>query len=200
MLPRTENGSVLAVNFLTFDILITLLMVGPNIMAHLPGILYRPLSLCRLAFRDHHSSSERNSIATHHEEKGPGKYLGILCVCETKVSRHIIEYKIWWEMVRDFSLDFQAWHQYNVPGQRVGTISVCYWLPAPAGLISFGRMQSTNIWLVASQQHKKILERTIPDVLKLSIARKIENNLFSKVFEYFDAKCSFAEPNIKLWW
>jgi hypothetical protein len=30
-------------------------------------------------------------------------------------------------------------------------------------------------------QHKKILERTIPDVLKLSIARKIENNLFSKV-------------------
>jgi len=31
------------------------------------------------------------------------------------------------------------------------------------------------------QQHKKILERTIPDVLKLSIARKIENNLFSKI-------------------
>ncbi len=30
-------------------------------------------------------------------------------------------------------------------------------------------------------QHKKILERTIPDVLKLSIARRIENNLFSKV-------------------
>ncbi len=30
-------------------------------------------------------------------------------------------------------------------------------------------------------QHKKILERTIPDALKLNIARKIENNLFSKV-------------------
>lgn len=30
-------------------------------------------------------------------------------------------------------------------------------------------------------QHKKILERTIPDGLKLSIARKIENNLFSRV-------------------
>jgi hypothetical protein len=36
-----------------------------------------------------------------------------------------------------------------------------------------------------SIQHKKILERTIPDALKLSIARKIENNLFSKV--NFDA-------------
>ncbi len=30
-------------------------------------------------------------------------------------------------------------------------------------------------------QHKKILERTLPEALKLSIARKIENNLFSKV-------------------
>jgi hypothetical protein len=38
------------------------------------------------------------------------------------------------------------------------------------------------IFELAFQQHKKILERTIPDVLKLSIARKIENNLFSKVF------------------
>jgi hypothetical protein len=36
-------------------------------------------------------------------------------------------------------------------------------------------------------QHKKILERTIPDALKLSIARKIENNLFSKVC-YIDRK------------
>ena len=30
-------------------------------------------------------------------------------------------------------------------------------------------------------QHKQILERTLPDALKLSIAKKIENNLFSKV-------------------
>ncbi len=30
-------------------------------------------------------------------------------------------------------------------------------------------------------KHKKILERTIPDSLKLSIAKTIENNLFSKV-------------------
>ncbi len=41
------------------------------------------------------------------------------------------------------------------------------------------------IFELAFQQHKKILERTIPDVLKLSIARKIENNLFSKVFWTF---------------
>ena len=30
-------------------------------------------------------------------------------------------------------------------------------------------------------QHKAILERKLPDNLKLSIAKKIENNLFSKV-------------------
>ena len=32
-------------------------------------------------------------------------------------------------------------------------------------------------------QHKKILERSLPDTLKLSIAKKIENNLFSKVIQ-----------------
>ncbi len=37
-------------------------------------------------------------------------------------------------------------------------------------------------------QHKKILERTIPDALKLSIARKIENNLFSKVCQLYLVK------------
>jgi hypothetical protein len=31
-------------------------------------------------------------------------------------------------------------------------------------------------------QHKKILERKLPESIKLSIAKKIENNLFSKVF------------------
>ena len=30
-------------------------------------------------------------------------------------------------------------------------------------------------------QHKAILERRLPDTLKLEIAKKIENNLFSKV-------------------
>jgi hypothetical protein len=30
-------------------------------------------------------------------------------------------------------------------------------------------------------QHKKVLERTLPDVLKQAIAKNIENNLFSKV-------------------
>ncbi len=30
-------------------------------------------------------------------------------------------------------------------------------------------------------KHKQILERSLPDTLKLSIAKKIENNLFSKV-------------------
>jgi hypothetical protein len=31
------------------------------------------------------------------------------------------------------------------------------------------------------EQHKAILERTLPDNLKLSIAKRIENNLFAKV-------------------
>ena len=30
-------------------------------------------------------------------------------------------------------------------------------------------------------QHKTILQRQLPDALKLAIARRIENNLFSKV-------------------
>jgi hypothetical protein len=39
-------------------------------------------------------------------------------------------------------------------------------------------------------QHKSILERTLPDALKLSIAQKIENNLFSKVFLNFNRSIS----------
>ena len=37
------------------------------------------------------------------------------------------------------------------------------------------------VWCCAQIKHKTVLERTLPDSLKLSIARKIENNLFSKV-------------------
>jgi hypothetical protein len=33
-------------------------------------------------------------------------------------------------------------------------------------------------------KHKNILERTLPDALKLAIAQKIENNLFSKVCKH----------------
>jgi hypothetical protein len=35
----------------------------------------------------------------------------------------------------------------------------------------------TRFWGI---QHQKILERPLPEALKQSIARKIENNLFSK--------------------
>jgi hypothetical protein len=31
------------------------------------------------------------------------------------------------------------------------------------------------------RQHKHVLERELPDTLRLSIARQIENNLFAKV-------------------
>ena len=34
---------------------------------------------------------------------------------------------------------------------------------------------------VALLQHQRILERKLPDTLKLSIAKKVENNLFLKV-------------------
>lgn len=36
------------------------------------------------------------------------------------------------------------------------------------------------MWVV-ELQNKTILQKTLPDTLKLSIAQKIENNLFSKV-------------------
>ncbi len=45
-------------------------------------------------------------------------------------------------------------------------------------------------------QHKKILERTIPDVLKLSIARRIENKLFSKVWILREGWCAFS---LRIW-
>ncbi len=35
-------------------------------------------------------------------------------------------------------------------------------------------------------QHKKILGRKLPEALKLSIAKKMENNLFSKVILVLD--------------
>jgi hypothetical protein len=55
--------------------------------------------------------------------------------------------------------------------------------------IDYQHQQVRSVWkdlmrkylTLSAGQHKKILERTIPDALKLSIARKIENNLFSKV-------------------
>jgi hypothetical protein len=40
--------------------------------------------------------------------------------------------------------------------------------------------------LKSSVQHKAIMERKLPESIKLSIAKKIENNLFSKVFNGFD--------------
>jgi hypothetical protein len=46
----------------------------------------------------------------------------------------------------------------------------------------FGKDIRTSALIVfLSVQHQTILERTLPEALKLSIAKKIENNLFSKV-------------------
>jgi hypothetical protein len=45
-----------------------------------------------------------------------------------------------------------------------------------------------KISALMSEQHKAILERKLPDNLKLAIAKTIENNLFAKVF----AKCPLA--------
>ncbi len=44
---------------------------------------------------------------------------------------------------------------------------------------------------VGRAQHKTILERTLPESLKLSIAKNVENNLFSKVTFAFMAMQSF---------
>ena len=40
---------------------------------------------------------------------------------------------------------------------------------------------SLCIWEGRGRQHKSILERKLPENLKLAIARQIENNLFAKV-------------------
>jgi hypothetical protein len=47
-----------------------------------------------------------------------------------------------------------------------------------------GLADFNSFFLAISQiKNKAILERRLPDALKLSIAHKIENNLFSKVLE-----------------
>ena len=54
--------------------------------------------------------------------------------------------------------------------------------PAP------GKFQNGNIFfnsLRAMIQHKAILERQLPDKLKMAIAKQIENNLFSKASACF---------------
>ncbi len=65
----------------------------------------------------------------------------------------------------------------------MGTISVCHRLSTSAGLSQYmhNLIMTVQNLIPLCFKHKKILERTIPDSLKLSIARKIENNLFSKV-------------------
>jgi hypothetical protein len=46
-------------------------------------------------------------------------------------------------------------------------------------------------------KHKKILERSLPDALKISIAKKIENNLFSKVF-LFESRITALQNKLLL--
>jgi hypothetical protein len=49
--------------------------------------------------------------------------------------------------------------------------------------------------LLQSVQHKMILQKAMPEDLKLSIAKKIENNLFSKVllfYTVFTSECRAA--------
>jgi hypothetical protein len=47
--------------------------------------------------------------------------------------------------------------------------------------ISIDNVQMDQGLTKGFEQHKAILERTLPDNLKLAIAKRIENNLFGKV-------------------
>ncbi len=73
----------------------------------------------------------------------------------------------------------------------MGALSIHDWFRSPAGMSKRTskceiELAMTKIWMWFEScmclKHKKILERSLPDDLKLSIAKKIENNLFSKVF------------------
>ncbi len=44
--------------------------------------------------------------------------------------------------------------------------------------------RTPDIGCMHGVQQKSILQKTLPEELKLSIAKKIENNLFSKVLIY----------------
>jgi hypothetical protein len=50
-----------------------------------PGVLYWTFPLCCLAIWNPHSSGERDSITNNHKKKGPGQYLGVICVLKTQV-------------------------------------------------------------------------------------------------------------------
>ncbi len=52
-------------------------------------------------------------------------------------------------------------------------------------LLPFERVDISNAML----QHRAIVQRKIPDALKLAIAKRIENNLFSKV-RHSDPHCN----------
>ncbi len=121
----------------------------------------------------------------------------------------------------EFSLDWlpalQFGCEHNVQDSRMGALSVLSWLWAPSGF----KLTKTANWVVYSpymgthhtsrEQHKAILQRKLPDNLKLAIAKTIENNLFSKVaalipvpdrLEWWCLKSPgpFSERNAWFWW
>ena len=44
-------------------------------------------------------------------------------------------------------------------------------------------------------QYKSILERSLPEKLKLTIAKRIESNLFAKVTWFFSLKLLFVQQS-----
>ncbi len=98
----------------------------------------------------------------------------------TRPQRHICS-----SLITDPAGTFvQAWHRHHIQSQKMGAVPVHDGVRSPAGLAD-AEAPSVDImsgWQAVYIQNKKIMERTLPDALKLSIAQKIENNLFSKVW------------------
>ena len=156
------------------------------------AVLHLPVSLCRVSVRHYYRASQWNRCTNDDEEKGLGQYLGDLFICSPQASQS----RVWrWSLYdRNSSVDGkvhreQARRQDHVQSQNLGAFPVFdrQWAQTgPWPWILFELRQFTFFgWLMLCLQHKGILQRPLPDALKMSIARRIENNLFSKVMVRF---------------
>ena len=169
------------------------------------GVLCLPLLLYCLPLRHHHITDQRNRGGASVYDEGARWSPRSLSHCETKVinlpvlllqstGRQLIPFISFWVVLspKPAACNFSAkwlfffWQigiWYNQKYMEMGALPIYNRIfPAP------GKFQNGNIfliWLRAMVQHKAILERQLPDKLKMAIAKQIENNLFSKASACF---------------
>ena len=150
------------------------------------GVLHLPVSLCRVPVWHYYRASQWNRCTNDDEEEGLGPYLGDLFIRSPQASQSGVWRLSSYERISDgYGKEHreQAWRQDHVRCQNLGAFPVFHRQRAQTGPWPWILFESR--WLTLCLQHKGILQRPLPDALKMSIARRIENNLFSKVMVRF---------------